>query len=214
LVTQDDDAERSIVRSLKRRRFTAERARSLSELKTRIARHDLGTPGVVFLDLELPDATGEEWVCMVRRGFARAAVVAFGEDLTAARAARLLGLGVPSLRKPVAALAFARLASELCASQASTAPTPASNSPTSAGAGPSGGLGMALESYASVRALSKQQRLILGFYLRGENDKEIAQTLSCSEATVYEHWRRMGKKVGGTTKSAVISDFHRFLVHH
>jgi DNA-binding NarL/FixJ family response regulator len=214
LVTQDDGAERSLARSLKRRRFTAERARSLSELKTRIARRDLRAPGVVFLDLELPDATGEDWVCMVRRGFARAAVVAFGEDLTAARAARLLGLGVPSLRKPVAPLAFARLASELCASQASAAPQPASNSPTNASAGPSGGLGMALESYASVRALSKQQRLILGFYLRGENDKEIAQTLSCSEATVYEHWRRMGKKVGGTTKSAVISDFHRFLVHH
>jgi hypothetical protein len=56
LVTQDGGAERSIVRSLKKRRFTAERARSLLELKTRVTRRDLGAPGVVFLDLELPDA--------------------------------------------------------------------------------------------------------------------------------------------------------------
>jgi DNA-binding NarL/FixJ family response regulator len=215
LVTEDGGAERSIVRSLQRRRFATERVGSLTALKMRVARSDLGAPGVVFLDLELPDATGEEWVCLVRRSFARAAVVAFGKDLNAARAARLLGLGVPSLRKPVAPLAFARLASELCASQASEAKARDSDdSLRRGGAGQSGGLTMALESYASVRALSKQQRLILGFYLSGENDKEIAQTLSCSEATVYEHWRRMAKKTGGTTKSAVISDFHRFLVHN
>ena len=214
LVTEDGGAERSILRSLKKRRFAAERARSMLELTTRVARHDLGAPGVVFLDLELPDATGEEWVCMVRRGFARAAVVAFGKDLNTARAARLLGIGVPSLLKPVAPLAFARLAWELCASQASDAQKHWGNSIMSADANPSGGLAMALESYTSVRALSKQQRLILGFYLSGQNDKEIARTLACSEATVYEHWRRMGKKTGTTTKSAVISDFHRFLVHN
>lgn len=216
LVTEDGGAERSIVRSLTKRRFTAERARSMLELKTRVAREDLGAPGVVFLDLELPDATGEEWVRMVRRGFAGAAVVAFGKDLSAARAARLLGLGVPSLLKPVAPLAFARLASELYASQANEAPKRRSSalSLTNAGANPGGGLEMALESYASVRALSRQQRLILGFYLSGQNDKEIAGTLACSEATVYEHWRRMAKKTGGTTKSAVISDFHRYLVHN
>jgi DNA-binding NarL/FixJ family response regulator len=212
LVTEDGGVERSIVRSLQRRRFATERVGSLMALKTRVARSDLGAPGVVFLDLELPDATGEEWVCLVRRSFARAAVVAFGKDLNAARAARLLGLGVPSLRKPVAPLAFARLASELCASQASEAKE--RDLLRRGGPGQSGGLTMALESYASVRALSKQQRLILGFYLSGENDKEIAQTLSCSEATVYEHWRSMAKKTGGTTKSAVISDFHRFLVHN
>jgi hypothetical protein len=96
LVTDDGGAERSIVRSLNKRRFTAELARSMLELKTRAKRNDLRAPGVVFFDLELPDATGEEWVCLVRRGFARAAVVAFGKDLNAARAARLLGLGVPS----------------------------------------------------------------------------------------------------------------------
>jgi len=214
LVTEDGGAQRSIVRSLNRLRFTAERARSILELKTRVARDDLGAPGVVFLDLDLPDAAGEEWVYLVRRSFARAAVVAFGKDLSAARAARLLGLGVPSLLKPVAPLAFARLASELCALQVGDAAMGSGNSPVNAGTSLSGGLGLALESYAAARALSKQQRLILGSYLSGQNDKEIASALSCSEATVYEHWRRMGKKVGGTTKSAVISDFHRFLVHN
>jgi two-component system, NarL family, nitrate/nitrite response regulator NarL len=214
LVTEDSGAERSIVRSLKRRRFTAERARSMLELQTRVARIDVGAPRVVFLDLELPDATGEEWVYMVRRSFVHAAIVAFGEDLSAERAARLLGIGVPSLLKPVAPLAFARLASELYASHTSDAQQRGRDSLVSASANPRGSLGVTLESYASARALSKQQRLILGFYLSGQNDKEIAQTLACSEATVYEHWRRMGKKTGASTKSAVISDFHRFLVHH
>jgi DNA-binding NarL/FixJ family response regulator len=77
-----------------------------------------------------------------------------------------------------------------------------------------GALDSALASYASVRALSNQQRLILRFYLTGENDKQIACTLSCSEATVYEHWRRMGKKAGGVAKASTVADFHRFLAQH
>jgi DNA-binding NarL/FixJ family response regulator len=212
LVTDDGDAERTILRSLKQRRLPAEWTRSVGQLKTRVARDDLRAPEVVFLDLELPEVTGEDWVCMVRRGFVRAAVIAFGEDLSAARAARLLALGVPSLHKPVEPLAFAHLALALRAAQAPEPRTTTGEALARAGASSVGHLDSALESYAAVRALSKQQRLILRFYLSGENDKEIARTLLCSEATVYEHWRRMGKKAGGTAKSAVISDFHRFLV--
>jgi DNA-binding CsgD family transcriptional regulator len=59
--------------------------------------------------------------------------------------------------------------------------------------------------------LSKQQRMILRMYLDGMSDKEIAQICRCSEATVYEHWRRMARKAGGSQKGDVISDFHRFL---
>jgi DNA-binding NarL/FixJ family response regulator len=214
LVTGDSGTERSLVRSLKKRCVAAELARSLLELEARVTRDDLAAPDVVFLDLELPDAAGEDWVRMVRRSFAGAALVAFGEDLNAGRAARLLGLGVPSLHKPVDPAAFARLALELCTAPARELQQGGVAPPPSAGAGRVGGLVLALESYASIRALSNQQRLILGFYLSGENDKQIAGTLLCSEATVYEHWRRMGKKAGGTAKSAVISDFHRFLVHN
>ena len=214
LVAEDGDAERSILRSLKNRSVTSERARSVAELKMRVIRDDLAAPVVVFLDLELPGALGEEWVCMVRRRFTRAAVVAFGENLSPSRAARLLGFGVPSLHKPVEPLAYAHLALELCASRARRCRERASVWVESAGGGIAVNLDLALESYAAVRALSNQQRLILRFYLSGENDKEIARTLLCSEATVYEHWRRMGKKAGGVAKSTVISDFHRFLVRN
>jgi DNA-binding CsgD family transcriptional regulator len=65
--------------------------------------------------------------------------------------------------------------------------------------------------YAADRVLSKQQLTILRFYLDGRNDKEIAQLCGCSEATVYEHWRRMARKVGGAHKGDAIADFHRFL---
>lgn len=214
LITEDRGAERSLLRCLKKRRVMAERARSMLELKSRLARGDLAAPEVVFLDLELPDATGEELVRLVRSSLERAAVVAFGADLNAARAARLLGFGVPSLHKPIDAIALASLALELCAKQARAAQRAASTVSPSADAGRARGWESTLRSYAAARALSNQQALILRFYLSGENDKEIARTLSCAEATVYEHWRRMGKKAGGTNKSAVISDFHRFLVRN
>jgi DNA-binding CsgD family transcriptional regulator len=68
-----------------------------------------------------------------------------------------------------------------------------------------------VSSYSVGRVLSKQQLLILRMYLEGKNDKEIAQICGCSEATVYEHWRRMARKAGGSQKGDVISDFHRFL---
>jgi DNA-binding NarL/FixJ family response regulator len=213
LVIEGGHAQRAIVRSLRKQSVTPQLTRSVSELKARLAREDLSAPDIVFIDLDLPGATGDDWVWAVRRSFARAAMVAFGDDLNAARAARLLGFGVPSLRKPVTPRAFTHLALELSAAQAREVHEPTAVSGVKHGTLRAGGLVFALESYASVRALSIQQRLILGFYLSGENDKQIAQTLSCSEATVYEHWRRMGKKAGGVAKASVISDFHRFLGH-
>lgn len=68
-----------------------------------------------------------------------------------------------------------------------------------------------LTSYAAHRGISGQQLVVLRLYLEGKNDKEIADLCSCSGATVYEHWRRMAKKSGGSLKSEVIADFHRFL---
>jgi DNA-binding CsgD family transcriptional regulator len=69
----------------------------------------------------------------------------------------------------------------------------------------------AIESYAASRVLSARQRRILALYLEGKPDKQIAAICGCSEATVYEHWRRMARKAGGRTKSDSISDFHGFL---
>jgi DNA-binding CsgD family transcriptional regulator len=68
-----------------------------------------------------------------------------------------------------------------------------------------------LISYAALRGIGGQQFVVLKFYLEGMNDKEIADVCQCSGATVYEHWRRMAKKAGGSLKSDVIADFHRFL---
>jgi DNA-binding CsgD family transcriptional regulator len=66
-------------------------------------------------------------------------------------------------------------------------------------------------SYCAHRGLSSQQLVVLKGYLGGKNDKEIADVCQCSGATIYEHWRRMAKKAGGSLKSDVIADFHRFL---
>jgi DNA-binding CsgD family transcriptional regulator len=68
-----------------------------------------------------------------------------------------------------------------------------------------------LLSYADHRGISGQQLVVLRLYLEGKNDKEIADMCNCSGGTVYEHWRRMAKKSGGSLKSDVIADFHRFL---
>jgi DNA-binding CsgD family transcriptional regulator len=66
-------------------------------------------------------------------------------------------------------------------------------------------------SYAAFRGIRGQQLVVLKLYLDGKNDKEIAAICRCSTTTIYEHWRRMAKKLGATLKSDVVADFHRFL---
>jgi len=66
-------------------------------------------------------------------------------------------------------------------------------------------------SYAAHRGISGQQLVVLTLYLKGKHDKEIADLCRCSVATVYEHWRRMAKKLDAHHKSDVVADFHRFL---
>ncbi len=68
-----------------------------------------------------------------------------------------------------------------------------------------------LLSYAAYEGISEQQLRVLRLYLDGRNDKEIASVCQCALATVYEHWRRMARRVGGSRKSDVITAFHRFL---
>jgi DNA-binding CsgD family transcriptional regulator len=69
----------------------------------------------------------------------------------------------------------------------------------------------AFRAYCAHRALSPRQRRVLALYLTGSNDKEMAGAFGCSEATVYEHWRRMARKASGAHKWDVVTDFHRFL---
>jgi DNA-binding CsgD family transcriptional regulator len=73
------------------------------------------------------------------------------------------------------------------------------------------GLAGVIAAFSSHRRLSPRQRLILELHLSGQNDKEIAVALGCEVTTVYEHWRRMARKSGGTGKAEVVADFHRYL---
>lgn len=162
---------------------------------------------VVFLDLERCNSDGDGAVRLVRKAFPNAIIVALVGDLDGERAVRLLLSGVPSLGKPVGATALAELALRLAIRNAGDGPSIVSASPREG----SGRLEPILERYADERGLSGQQRTILRLHLGGKNDKEIASDCSCSEATVYEHWRRMARKAGGQHKGCVLVDFHRFL---
>ena len=212
LIFEEGPAGLSLFRALEMT-LAVEWARTAAEVRERAARSDLRAPKVIFLDLELPNATGDDVLRTVLGSFPLAAVVALADNLGGEDAARLLWQGVPYLNKPVSALALAGLALRL------TSPGRARKSwpPTTVGPAllESAQRGAHLESvfrsYSVNRVLSAQQQLILRKYLNGKNDKEIAETCRCSEATVYEHWRRMARKAGGSQKSDVIADFHRFL---
>lgn len=188
-------------------------ARSGAEVSARTARTDLRAPKVVFFDLDLPGAEGDETLRSILVSFPLAAVIALAGNLSGEEAARLLWQGVPYLNKPVSPLALAGLALRLSSparTRKSWPPTtyvPALLEAKQRGAH----LDSVFRSYSVDRTLSRQQQLILKEYLSGKNDKEIAQTCNCSEATIYEHWRRMARKAGGSQKSDVIADFHRFL---
>jgi DNA-binding NarL/FixJ family response regulator len=184
----------------------SELVQSIPELLARVDQSDARAPDVVFLDLDLFENREEEIALLVRKTFPLASVVALASGLDGESSAELLTLGVPSLRKPLSPQALGRLATNLPRFDAAAPEAnPASPRPGS------GRLDAHLEAYSSERGLSPQQRLILGLHLTGNNDKEIAVSCSCSEATVYEHWRRMARKAGGMHKACVISDFHKFL---
>ena len=208
LVSTDGAVGRSLLSTMEAATIHVEWARSLGELHTRSARANVRTPELVFVDLEVPDISSDQLVPLIREYFPRATTIALATQLPGEVAARLLSHGVPSLTKPVSPLALTGLALQL--SLGTTAPWPlralaASRPP------PGERLEVLVNTYAADRVLSKQQRLVLRHYLDGRNDKEIAQLCGCSEATVYEHWRRMAKKVGGSNKGDAIADFHRFL---
>lgn len=215
LVAEDGHAGRAVLRILRGARIDVEWAKNIAQLTSRVSRCDLRPPEVAFVDLELPDGAGEQAVSIVQGGFSRAAVVGLGHDLTGERAARLLSLGVPSLNKPVSPLVLAALALRLSSEAGPRAPEPEAASVATTAATPepsvSTHLETALKSYAVSRVLSRQQKVVLRLYLGGKNDKEIASACQCSGATVYEHWRRMARKIGGRYKTDVIADFHRFL---
>jgi DNA-binding NarL/FixJ family response regulator len=212
LIVEDGPTGLSLFRALEMT-LEVEWARSAAEVNARAARTDLRAPKVVFIDLDLPDTEGDETLRTILVGFPLAAVIALAGSLGGEEAARLLWQGVPYLNKPVSPLALAGLALRLSSparTRKSWPPTtyvPALLEAKHRGAH----LESVFRSYSVDRTLSRQQQLILREYLSGKNDKEIALTCRCSEATIYEHWRRMARKAGGSQKSDVIADFHRFL---
>jgi DNA-binding NarL/FixJ family response regulator len=208
LISIDEPAGRSLLSAMEAASIEVEWVRSIEELETRVARAETAMPALVFLDLELPDTAADQLVSLVRDHFPRATTIALAAELSGESAARLLSQGVPSLTKPVSPLALTGLALRLSLGAQAAWSHPGAIS----AARPSGErLALLVDAYAADRMLSKQQRMILGFYLDGRNDKAIAGLCGCAEATVYEHWRRMAKKVGGAHKGDAIADFHRFL---
>jgi DNA-binding NarL/FixJ family response regulator len=179
--------------------------RNISDVESLATRNGFRSPDLVFVDLDSCEGRVDV-VSLVRRTFPLASLVALARSLDDAQKARLLEQDVPSLIKPVSAGAFVGLAARL--SRRQSAPETSDSASLRRG---TGRLDALLEAYSSVRGLSPQQRFILRLHLAGNNDKEIAFTCSCSEATVYEHWRRMARKAGGMHKGCVINDFHKFL---
>jgi DNA-binding NarL/FixJ family response regulator len=209
LVTADAPCHRAMRERLQGAPVVLEWGSRASELLKRTARLELAAPDLVLLDLEAPDDEEEPSVATVRRRFPRTLLVAFGSELDGERAAYLLGLGVPSLCKPVSPDALAALVLKRWSVRDEPATMP--GDPCRVRDALPEPLSSLLEHYAALRGFSERQQLILRRYLDGLNDKEIAQELRCAESTVYEHWRRMAKKARGTQKSCVINDFHRFL---
>jgi DNA-binding NarL/FixJ family response regulator len=164
---------------------------------------------VVYVDLALLEAAGDELFFELQRALPSATWVALSPSLDGEQAAHALGLGIPALALPRNLDVLVELAQRLSAvgtPRASTLPPH-----LSAAASGVGDLASALEAYALARGLSEKQRTILSLYLRGRDDKAIAAACHCSAATVYEHWRRMARKAGATQKGDVVADFHRFL---
>lgn len=212
LIAEEGPAGLSLFRALEIT-LEVDWVRTALELRARVAQTDQRAPKVVFVDLDLPDAASDETLRLVRLHFPLAAIIALAGELDGEDAARLLWQGVPYLNKPVSPLGLAGLALRLSApGRTRKSWPPTSFVPTLLEAKERGAhLESVFRSYSVDRVLSRQQQLILREYLNGKNDKEIALTCHCAEATIYEHWRRMAKKAGGSQKSDVIADFHRFL---
>ena len=115
-------------------------------------------------------------------------------------------LVVPSQNERFDARAFADIASRLSAHVGAVAQGSGANTQ-----GWRHHLDQAFRAYCVHRSLSPRQERVLALYLAGSNDKEMADAFGCSEATVYEHWRRMARKASGFHKWDVVTDFHRFL---
>jgi DNA-binding NarL/FixJ family response regulator len=196
--------------ALSRAHLEVFRARTTPDLWVRLARVGLEPPVMVFVDLTLPETLEDEFFGVLRRLLPSASLVALWSTVDAERAARLLGLGVPSLPLPGSLDALVELAIKLSSRPSPSVPRGA-RSRASAEPGGGGELANVLDAYAVARSLSSQQRAILKLYIAGNNDKAIAALCGCSVATVYEHWRRMARKAGAAHKADVVADFHRFL---
>ncbi|HTE55487.1 MAG TPA: LuxR C-terminal-related transcriptional regulator [Kofleriaceae bacterium] len=211
LIVEDGPTGLLLVRALEALSIEVSWTRTAAELIDGLAGAAIRAPEVVFLDLELADADVEGLVPLLRRSFPHAAVVALAGALGGEGAARLLCQGVPSLSKPVSPLALAGLAMRLSLDARNAEARRAGSNGAADGSRRGEHLESVFSSYSVDRVLSKQQQTILRQYLNGMSDKEIARLCRCSEATVYEHWRRMARKAGGSHKGDVIADFHRFL---
>ena len=128
-------------------------------------------PSLVLLAWELPGAAPGAPLGVLQSVLPSATIVVLSEGLSGDDAAVLLSRGVPSIHKPVHPFVLSTLALDL-----------ATESP--AVSAPGSDFEDLVAAYAASRRLSKQQALILDYYLSGKSDKEIAELCECSGSTV------------------------------
>jgi len=186
----------------------------LPERTTPMGQSSVPSPATVArrVLLLMPDlTTGRSYVRALQRATIAVEWVRTVADLEAltkrsAEPIPALVLVVPSQNERFDARAFADIASRLSAQVVTAGPGASANAQDWRHY-----LDQAFRAYCVHRSLSPRQERVLALYLSGSNDKEMAEAFGCSEATVYEHWRRMARKASGFHKWDVVTDFHRFL---
>jgi len=207
-------------RSLEIAGYTTLWATSIDQAISRVARADLENLAAVTLELDGPVERSGEALALVQARCPRGAIVAVTEPLLPGEFEALFKRRILAIEKPVSArvLTYALLSllidprPEAGASQ-SSGPPPSmliavSDVKSATEANP--GWANLLSTYSKFHSLSPKQNTVLRMYMEGKDDKEIAYLLGCGVTTVYEHWRRITRKVMVKYKREVLADFHSY----
>lgn len=178
-----------------------------------LQREELRDLAAIVFDLDDGAERAASSLSLLRASCPQAGFVALTQELAPGELKALLKRGVVPIEKPVhfrlltctllGLLIDSRRAQQPAKEQERAPVTPPP-------VGPNHDWPSVLSTYAKVRALSPKQNTVLQLHLEGKNDKEIAYLLGCSEATVYEHWRRIMKKAMVKYKRGVLADFHDY----
>lgn len=207
-------------RSLKNAGYATHWVTSIEQAIARVARADLENLAAVTLELHGPLERSGEALALVQACCPRGAIVAVTEPLLPGEFEALFKRRILAIEKPVSSrvLTYALLGllidprPEADAMRASEqlASMPIADSKLEFAREASPGWANLLSTYSKVRSLSPKQNTVLRMHIEGKDDKEIAYLLGCGVTTVYEHWRRITKKVMVKYKREVLADFHNY----